>query len=423
MADVFFSYSHYDARFVQGIHDALNKEGISCFDPNQSSFHALNRIVYITKQIEDSKIFLLLLSRQTEHSEFVMNELHIAYSSHSPVILPVRLEELEMSDLDDSLFYYLSRYQIFDGSNLQDKERMQGLVRVIAQQFEKTKPDYGFAEKNVSKHKVIAAGEDHAIALRKDGCVLAAGDNQCGQCNIWRWRNIVSVAAGAWHTVGLCLDGTVVSVGFNRDGRCNVENWTDITAVAAGFFHTVGLRTDGTVVAVGDNDSRQCRVRQWSGVKEIAAGFRHTVALFSDGHVEAMGGDDNGVCRVKDWKKICSVAAGGLHTVGLRSDGTVITTVGSNSFKQSEVEGWENITAIAAGNSHTVGLCDDGRVYATGRNKDDVESWRNIVAIAAGGNSTLGLQSDGKILIAGKNKSKYAFLSRKSDNNQETEHI
>lgn len=37
----------------------------------------------------------------------------------------------------------------------------------------------------------LAAGRNHTVALKSDGTVLAVGDNNCGQCNVNDWRDIV----------------------------------------------------------------------------------------------------------------------------------------------------------------------------------------------------------------------------------------
>ncbi len=39
------------------------------------------------------------------------------------------------------------------------------------------------------------------------------------------WKDIIAVSAGQWHTVGLKKDGTVVAVGDNDDGQCKVSVW------------------------------------------------------------------------------------------------------------------------------------------------------------------------------------------------------
>lgn len=77
----------------------------------------------------------------------------------------------------------------------------------------------------------------------------------------------MAVSSGTKHTVGLKFDGMVVAVGSNDCGQCNVGGWTDIVAVSAGFSHTVGLKSDGTVVVVGGNEDGQCIVRRWTDIK------------------------------------------------------------------------------------------------------------------------------------------------------------
>ena len=77
----------------------------------------------------------------------------------------------------------------------------------------------------------------------------------------------MAVSAGTKHTVGLKSDGTVVAVGSNDCGQCNVGGWTDIVAVSAGSNHTVGLKSDGTVVAMGANDHGQCNVNGWTDIE------------------------------------------------------------------------------------------------------------------------------------------------------------
>ena len=100
----------------------------------------------------------------------------------------------------------------------------------------------------------LATGAFHTVSVKRDGTVVAVGDNDDGQCKVSSWKDIVAVAAGDAHTVGLKRDGTVVAVGHKGYGQCEVSDWKDIVAVAAGIDHTVGLKRDGTVVAVGWNE-------------------------------------------------------------------------------------------------------------------------------------------------------------------------
>jgi len=83
------------------------------------------------------------------------------------------------------------------------------------------------ASENIKKNKIVmvAAGDNHIVALKEDGTVVAVGSNSSGQCNVNDWRDIVAISVGLDHTVGLKSDGTVVATGMNEGGQCVVQNW------------------------------------------------------------------------------------------------------------------------------------------------------------------------------------------------------
>ena len=142
----------------------------------------------------------------------------------------------------------------------------------------------------VQAEALLTAGQDQQAseAFARAGSYKDA----LKQSYIIRYRGAEgSLAAGYDHTVGLKRDGTVVAVGDNDDGQCDVRDWWDIVAVSAGYDHTVGLKRDGTIVAV-------------------AAGWYHTVGLKRDGTVVAVGDNYDGVCDVSDWREIVAVSAG-----------------------------------------------------------------------------------------------------------------
>ncbi len=244
----------------------------------------------------------------------------------------------------------------------------------------------------IAKRDVIAASWGYTVGVKADGTVVATGENDDGQCNVSKWKDIIAVAAGYGHTVGLKADGTVVATGNNDDGQCNVSGWSNIVAVAAGSSHTVGLKIDGTVVTAG---STICGESNWSDIISIAANTIVTVGLKTDGTV----------VDKPSWYSITAVAAGGVHTVGLKMDGTVIAT-GSNDHRQCNVSDWNNIIAVAAGTDHTVAVKSNGTVVAAGENEDgqcNVSGWSSIIAVAAGFDHTVGLKSDGTVVAAGDN--------------------
>ena len=57
--------------------------------------------------------------------------------------------------------------------------------------------------------------------------------------------------------VGLKSDGTVVACGQNDQGQCDVYDWTDIIAVSVGMYHTLGLKSDGSLIGAGSNLDEQ----------------------------------------------------------------------------------------------------------------------------------------------------------------------
>lgn len=106
---------------------------------------------------------------------------------------------------------------------------------------------------------VDTEGSGHTVGLTSDGHVVAAGDNDFGQCDVygddWTETDIIAIAAGDWHTVGLRADGKVVATGSIHPGEpsaaCDVDDWENIVAIDACTGYTLGLTADGTIMATG----------------------------------------------------------------------------------------------------------------------------------------------------------------------------
>ena len=74
----------------------------------------------------------------------------------------------------------------------------------------------------------------------------------------------LSGTPGLNHTVGLRKDGTVIAAGQNDYGECALSSWEDLIGISSGFGFTVGVKKDGSVVAAGTNVYRQCEVSDWN---------------------------------------------------------------------------------------------------------------------------------------------------------------
>jgi len=252
---------------------------------------------------------------------------------------------------------------------------------------------------------MVAAGVYHTVGLRKDGTVVAVGNNTYGQCNVSGWTNITQVSAGFYHTVGLCSNGTAVTAGSNSSGQCNVGNWTDIIQLSAGHMHTVGLKSDGTAVAVGYNYYGQCNVSGWTSIIQVSAGTHHTVGLCSNGTLVTVGSNSSGQRDVSSWTDMIQISTSGYYTVGIKSNG-IVAAVGDNSSGQCSVNAWTDIIQVDAGYMHTVGLSSNGTAVAVGYNyygQCNVTGWPGIIQLATGLYHTVGLKTDGTVVAVGDN--------------------
>jgi hypothetical protein len=80
-----------------------------------------------------------------------------------------------------------------------------------------------------------------------------------------------AIACGLYHTLALKRNGTVLAWGDNLGGQCNVpDGLSNVVAIAAGFKHSLALKSDGTVVAWGTN---------LYGLNKVPSGLSNVVAI------------------------------------------------------------------------------------------------------------------------------------------------
>lgn len=247
----------------------------------------------------------------------------------------------------------------------------------------------------------IAAGDQHAVALLRDGTVRTWGNNYSGQLGDGTNVNtsaattvrdangdgplsdIIAIAAGADHTLALTRHGTLWSWGANHSGQLGDGTTTHrrlpvrvvgldgsgalpgIRAIAAGLAGTFALLGDGTIWAWGNNtlgqlgdgtrDNRAipAQVRSavgrgpLSGVAQIVAGGGHAAARLHDG-------------RAMVW---------GVNDGGLRGDGTVAGSLLPVAVKGPDgTFDMQSVVDLAAGARHLLALQANGRLLAWGVN-------------------------------------------------------
>jgi len=261
----------------------------------------------------------------------------------------------------------------------------------------------------------IAAQYVQAAGVTVNGHVIAVGQNDCGECNTIKWKNIVAISMSNTHTLGLKKDYTVIAAGNNDAKQCEVSKWSDIVAIAAATNISYGLKKDGKVVTtdISENDFmyfEQDKVQHWRKIVDISAGNLHVVGLKSDGTVIAAGYNYNHQCDVSSWTNIKKVYANADCTFGITYDGEVkVAGTFDTRIDLFAVETWSDIVQVTTAGSVAYGLKSDGTIIMTKYegmgvneiNASTVSKWKNMIAIAAGNGFIIGLKSDGTIVHEG----------------------
>jgi alpha-tubulin suppressor-like RCC1 family protein len=261
----------------------------------------------------------------------------------------------------------------------------------------------------------VSSDGPHSLALLRNGRVMAWGDNEYGQlgdgthtgpetcpsagfstvpCStlpvpVSGLREVVAISAGDDHNLALLRDGTVMAWGANNDGQLGdgtteerdvpvpVSALSGVAAISAGGFHSLALLAGGSVMAWGDNGNGQLGtgttlnaltptpVLGLSEVTHVSAGLAHSLAVLGDGTVRSWGWNENGQLGngtpkgqstlpipVPGLSGVEAVSAGGYHslanspwpivtrispTSGPSAGGTTVTITGANLQGTSEV--------------------------------------------------------------------------------------
>ena len=259
---------------------------------------------------------------------------------------------------------------------------------------------------NLGEVSALAVGDQHTLALKSDGTVLAWGSNYLGQASVppSAQSGVSAIACGISHSVALKNDGTVVAWGDNFWGQTNVPpGLNSVIAIAAGGAFAVALKNDGTVVTWGNTVYLGTVPAGLSEVIAITAGVSHIAALQRNGAVVAWGSNESGKTTVplEARSGVIAIAAGGNHTLALKNNGSVVAW-GDNTFGQCTVPAAQQFNsgiAIAAGRNHSVVLNSNGSVLAWGSNS------RGQTLVPLGLTSVSQTGTNGIAIAAGENRS------------------
>lgn len=208
------------------------------------------------------------------------------------------------------------------------------------------------------KHRV-AAGNNHSLAVKSDGSVVAWGHNNDGECDVpVDLRNVVAVAAGNRHSLALKSNGTVVAWGYNSIGQASPPvDLRDVVQIASGTSTSYAIKSDGSVVGWGDDRYGQTDLPEPAmSITKMVAGSAHSIWLYDNGdiHVTCNGHANSlGQARILNAPsgKFIDIGAKGNTSVALREDGRIFAW-GLLDHGQASEPYLEGFISVAAGYMH-----------------------------------------------------------------------
>jgi hypothetical protein len=256
----------------------------------------------------------------------------------------------------------------------------------------------------------LAGGDNHFLALRGDGTVVAWGIDVYGATEVPPdATNLLSIAAGSIHSLAARADGAVLLWGrilgsFTTNVPAGLTNGA-MVAPGPGAQHALALRADGTVVDWGASANYSAVLTNIpagaTNIIGVALGAFHSLGLRADGTVIAWG--DNSYNQIKvptAASNVVAVSAGWYQNLALRADGTLVQW---GNLIGSPPQGTTNIVAIACGGNHNLALRADGKLFAWGQNyygQTSIPPWAtDVVAIAGTSSASLALEGSGPPLV------------------------
>lgn len=216
----------------------------------------------------------------------------------------------------------------------------------------------------------VSSGQDHSLALRTDGSIVAWGLDNFGMIsNAPAGTGFVQVAAGYNHAAALRSDGSIVSWGEDLDGQVtNTPAGTGFIQVAVGLHHSVALHTDGTLVSWGGNQVGQVSLTPTgSNFVEVSAGIGHSLARRANGRIKTWG--QNNYEQVTGTPKemgFVQISGGGDHSLALRADGSIVAWGRNTHGQVSQTPTGTGFTQVSGGFLHSMALHPDGTIESWG---------------------------------------------------------
>ena len=193
------------------------------------------------------------------------------------------------------------------------------------------------------------------------------------------WKEIISISSSSNSVVGLKKDGTVVATGDNYEGKLNTQEWSKIVQVEAGVWGTFAVRENKTLVYAGklpENQKENFEKHQWNNLKAIEGNW-DLIGIDKDGNILSTIGD--AFSKLTDIKQV-ALSNAGDEIAFLDENGvaTVYSLYGDRFLEKT----WTDIQQITYYYSNLILLDFEGKILTS----DSFSEFnlKNIVAISGG---------------------------------------
>ena len=226
--------------------------------------------------------------------------------------------------------------------------------------------------------RISFVGEECFIVC-DDGTVFMNNIAKEEYPEVEEWKEIIAISSSANSVVGLKKDGTVVATGDNYEGKLNTQEWSKIVQVKAGVWGTFAVRECKTLVYAGklpENQKENFEKHQWNNLKAIEGNW-DLIGIDKDGHILSTIGD--ALSKLTGIKQV-AVSNAGDKIAFLDENGvvTVYSLFGDRFLKKT----WIDIQQITYDDSNLILLDFEGQILTS----DSFSEFnlKNIVAISGG---------------------------------------
>lgn len=226
--------------------------------------------------------------------------------------------------------------------------------------------------------RISFVGEECFIVC-DDGTVFMNNIAKEEYPEVEEWKEIISISSSSNSVVGLKKDGTVVATGDNYEGKLNTQEWSKIVQVEAGVWGTFAVRENKTLVYAGklpENQKENFEKHQWNNLKAIEGNW-DLIGIDKDGNILSTIGD--AFSKLTDIKQV-ALSNAGDEIAFLDENGvaTVYSLYGDRFLEKT----WTDIQQITYYYSNLILLDFEGKILTS----DSFSEFnlRNIVAISGG---------------------------------------